>query len=81
MIKTYELAANLDIMGTPRVTASKGRFSTSDRRIQMILRAYPGVTLVSERPDEPIGPGNSFPPVQGVVVTNGGLQLKEQKPR
>ncbi len=81
MLKRYELSVNIDIMSQPRITASKGRFETSDPRVQRILSGYPGVTLVDERADEPIGVGSSFATVEPVRVTNsGGLQFKEKQP-
>jgi hypothetical protein len=81
MLKTYELACNIDIMCSPRITIAKGRFETSDPHVQRVIGHYPGVTFVSERPDEPIGIGTSFAHVESVVVTNScGLQMKEKRP-
>ena len=79
MLKTYELACNIDIMCSPRITIAKGRFETSDPHVQRVIGHYPGVTFISERPDEPVGIGTSFPVVQPVVVSNGGLQVKERR--
>lgn len=79
MRKIYELSCNVDIMGQPRITASKGRYSTSDPRIHRILSVYPGVRLIATEPDEPAlrpGPGT---PVEPVVVSGGGLQTKPRR--
>jgi hypothetical protein len=82
MLKTYDLSVNLDIMCSPRITICKGRFQTSDPFVQRVIGRYPGVTLVSERPDEPIGVRDvAFPVAQPVVVSNGGLQIKERQPQ
>ena len=80
MIAHYELACNIDIMGNPRITASKGRFSSGDPRVQRILRAYPGVSLSSVTPDPPPAKltADQFGPVpqQSTVRTQCGLQVK-----
>ena len=87
MLTIYDLACNIDILGTPRITASKGQFRTSDPRVQRILSRYPGVTLVATEPDTPapcVGgepAGNSpvrsdVPEVRNYV----GVQMKERRP-
>jgi hypothetical protein len=84
MIAHYELACNIDIMGNPRITASKGRFSSGDPRVQRILRAYPGVSLSSVTPDPPPAKltADLFGPVpqQSSVRTVAGLQIGERRP-
>jgi hypothetical protein len=89
MLRTYELACNIDIMCQPRITIGKGRFSTSDPRVQRILSGYPGVRLVSAEDEparRPLTPaeglalyGSGPEPVR--VTTGSGLQLKEPKAR
>jgi hypothetical protein len=74
MLKTYELACNIDIMCSPRITISKGR--------------YPGITLISTEEEPARRPltaaeglalyGNGPEPVR---VTAGGVQMKEPKAR
>jgi hypothetical protein len=82
MLKTYDLACNIDIMCQPRITLSKGRYSTSDKKTQRVLDRYPGVTLISTGPDEPPkrNPDIACAPIPQTVVTNGGLQIKEKRP-
>jgi hypothetical protein len=87
MLRTYELACNIDIMSHPRVTASKGRFSTSDPRIQRILSGYPGVTLLSVEPEpvqRPLTPAEGLslygPGPDSVRVSNtASVQMKPRK--
>ena len=84
MLKIYDLANNIDILSTPRITASKGRFSSSDPRVQRILSRYPGVSLISSEPDPP--PANltaeqfGAVPQQSTVRTTAGLQIRERRP-
>ena len=83
MINTYELASNIDLLGTPRITASKGTYRTSDPRVQLRLRYYPGVTLIStEAEAEPLCVGGSKPHAvrhESAVRTQPGVQLRERR--
>jgi hypothetical protein len=86
MLKTYELACNIDIMSQPRITLGKGRFSTSDPKIQRVLGGYPGVTLISTEPEpvqRPLTPAEALalhgPAPEPVRVSNGGVQMKPKK--
>ena len=83
MIAHYELACNIDLMGTPRITASKGRFSSNDPRVQLRLRYYPGVTLISTEPEaETVCAGGSEPCAvrhESALRTQPGVQLRERR--
>ena len=88
MLKIYDLANNIDILSTPRITASKGRFETSDPRVQRILSRYPGVTLISVEPDaqapcaggEVAGTHSPAAPAE-TVRTVPGIQFKPTRER
>ena len=87
MIAHYELACNIDIMGNPRITASKGRFSSSDPRVQRTLRHYPGVKLCRMEAETAAkfaggeAPGvRPAPPAETEIRAYPGVQLKEKRP-
>lgn len=82
MLATFEIERRIDVIrGQRHVVVGVGRFQTHDMEVIKILRGYPGATLISTEPDQRIGIGTSFAPVQETVVTNsGGLQLKEKRP-
>ena len=83
----FELSCNVDIMGNPRITASKGRFDSNDPRVITKLRGYPGVTLIrteSEAPPifaggEVAGTHRKAPP-EVEVRNHCGIQFKEKRP-
>jgi hypothetical protein len=88
MLNTYYLERAIDILSEPRVTAGRGRFQTSDPRVQLILSRYPGVTLVSSEEEpkrRPLTPEEAVqlhgPGIEPVRVSNTvGVQMKERRP-
>jgi hypothetical protein len=88
MIAHYELACNIDIMGNPRITASKGRFSSSDPRVQRTLRHYPGVKLCRMEAETAAkfaggeaGSRPPAPPAETQVRAVSGIQFKPTRER
>jgi hypothetical protein len=88
MLNTYFLERAIDVLSEPRVTAGRGRFQTSDPRVQLILSRYPGVSLVSsedEPASRPLTPAEAVqlhgPGIETVRVSNTvGVQMKPKLP-
>jgi hypothetical protein len=84
----FELSCNIDILGSPRITVSKGKYDTSDERVIRRLRGYPGVTLLrTESENPPIFAGGELegtyrraPPEVEVKTWPGGVSFKEKRP-
>jgi hypothetical protein len=95
VIATFELTANIDVLGNPRITLGKGKHRITDPRVIRILRGsgrpggeYPGCRLISMESETPTPcaggevAGTHSPTGPEVQIkTNVGLQFKPPRER